>query len=477
VPLTKTNFINYLDCPLHMWLKANSDVQPKELPIYDLHIAKQGYQVERIAKQMLKEKVAREYPAGTTVSFEVTLTDGNYQSRIDALVHDRVHNTYDLYEIKSSTSIKSKHKYDVTFQYLIAKATLPINKVYLVHVNTDYVKNGDLDIHGFFVIEDIMAEIAKKEDQVYELRSDAWSVLGLTTMPTDEHCFNPKTCMYPQVCFPDLRDFPIYDLKSGSKRQYRELLDMGITRLEDIPDTYYLTHKQKLQLQSARQGKPVINYEGVKNKLSQLQYPLYFLDYETYGEAIPMYEGYGPYQQAVTQYSIHVVRHPDSDAFEHFEYLATEAEDPACKLAEALCSVIGSEGSVIVWNMSFECGRNDELAALCPQFAQQLRSINERTFDLMTVFSEGWYVDYKFHGSASIKKVLPVLCPDLSYGELEIAEGATAMLKWYEMVYRKVGFIEKEKITKDLLKYCELDTWAMVEIWRVVNHLDTNKNF
>lgn len=464
--LTKSHFIKYLDSPLHMWLKANSDIQPKELAVYDQHIFKQGYEVEKLAKKMLEQKVAREYPEGTVLAFEATLTDGNYESRIDALVHDVVHNTYDLYEIKSSTTVHTEHKYDVTFQYLVGKATLPINKVYLVHVNKDFVKDGNINLSDFFVIDDMMADIAKKETEVYDLRSDAWTTLRLTTMPTDDHCFNPKTCMYPQVCFPDLRDYPIYDLNRGSKKQYRELLDMGVSKVEDIPDTFSTNYKQKLQIQSARQGKPIINHEAVDKELTRLEYPLYFLDYETYGEAIPLYEGYKPYQQAVTQYSIHVIRHPDSDAFEHFEYLATEQEDPAYKITEALCSVIGSEGTIIVWNKGFECGRNDELAQLCPEYADQLNSINERTFDLMTIFSDGLYVDYKFHGSASIKKVLPVLCPDLSYGELEIAEGATAMMKWHEMVYHKVGFIEKEKIAKDLLKYCELDTWAMVEIWR-----------
>lgn len=464
--LTKSLFISYLDSPLHMWLKANGDVQPKELAVYDQHIFKQGYEVEKLAKKMLEQKVAREYPEGTVLTFEATLIDGNYQSRIDALVHDTVNNTYDLYEIKSSTTIHTEHKYDVTFQYLVGKATLPINKVYLVHVNKDYVKEGNINLSDFFVIDDMMADIAKKETEVYDLRSDAWTTLRLTTMPTDDHCFNPKTCMYPQVCFPDLRDYPIYDLNRGSKKQYRELLDMGVTKVEDIPDTFSTNFKQKLQIQSARQGKPIINREAIDKQLTQLEYPLYFLDYETYAEAIPMYEGYKPYQQAVTQYSIHVIRHPDSDAFEHFEYLATEQEDPAYKITEALCSVIGSEGTIIVWNKGFECGRNEELAQLCPEYADQLNSINQRTFDLMTIFSDGLYVDYKFHGSASIKKVLPVLCPDLSYGELEIAEGATAMMKWHEMVYLKVGFIEKEKIAKDLLKYCELDTWAMVEIWR-----------
>jgi hypothetical protein len=126
--LTKSLFIEYIDSPLHMWLKARSEVTPKAPSVYDQHIMKQGYEIEKLAKVFLEKKVALEYPAGTTISFEETLTDGNYQSRIDALVHDTTNNTYDLYEIKSSTTIHTEHKYDVTFQYLVGKATLPISK-------------------------------------------------------------------------------------------------------------------------------------------------------------------------------------------------------------------------------------------------------------------------------------------------------------------------------------------------------------
>jgi hypothetical protein len=469
--LTKSLFIQYLSSPLHMWVKANKNIQAKELSVYDQHIFKQGYSVEKLAKEMLKQKIVREYPEGTTITFEATLVDGNYESRIDALVHDVVNNTYDLYEIKSSTTVHPEHKYDVTFQYLVGKATLPINKVYLVHVNKKYVKDGELDINEFFVIDDMMDVIAKKEDKVFELRSDAWTTLRLTTMPKDEHCLNPKTCSYSKICFPDLGDYPIYDLNRGSKTQYRELIDLEVSTVADIPDTLKTNYKQKLQIQSARQNKAIINNEEIKKELDKLEYPLYFLDYETYGEATPLYDGYQSYQQAVTQYSIHVIRNSESNEFEHFEYLATEQEDPAYKITKALCSVIGNKGAVIVWNKGFECGRNDELAQLCPEYAERLKSINERTYDLMTIFSDALYVDYKFHGSASIKKVLPVICPDLSYRDLDISEGATAMLKWHEMVYIKTDSNEKEKIAKDLLNYCELDTWAMVEIWRKIKEL------
>lgn len=464
--LTKSLFLSYLESPLHMWLSVHSNTQPKPPSLYDQHTMKQGYSVERLAKEFLQRKVATQYPAGTTLSFEATLTDGNYESRIDALVHDAVKNTYDLYEIKSSTTIHTEHKYDVTFQYLVGKATLPINKVYLVRVNSDYQRAGEIDINELFIVEDMTDHIAKKEDEVYQLRSEAWGVMRLEQEPHGEHCFNPGTCVYPDHCFPNLPDGSIYELGRASKKQYSELLDMGVELVKDIPDTFASNYKQRLQIQSARQNQPIIDHDAIAEELSRLEYPIYFLDYETYGEALPMYDGYKPYQQAVTQFSIHVARNPESDEFEHYECLATETGDPAKHLATELCNVIGDTGSVIVWNKGFECGRNDELAVLCPDLAPQLQSINERVYDLMDVFKNGLYVDHRFHGSASIKKVLPVLCQELSYKELEIGEGTKAMLAWYEMVHGNLTSEEKEQIRQNLLIYCKLDTWAMVEIWK-----------
>lgn len=477
MPITKSLFQSFRDSPLHMWLAVHGNAMPKPPSLYDQYIMRQGYTLEALAKDYLQHKVATQYPPGTVLTFETTLTDGNYESRIDALVHDTVHNTYDLYEIKSSTSIHTEHKYDVTFQYLVAKASLPVHKVYLVRVNGDYVRSGEIDLNQLFVVEDMSEHITQKEDEVYQLRLDAWDVFRLEQEPTDEHCLNPSTCVYPDHCFPDLPAGSIYELGRASKKQYRELLDMGIEHLADIPDTFRCNHKQRLQIQSARQNRPVIDHSAIATELAQLEFPLYFLDYETYAEALPLFDGYKPYQQAVTQFSVHVVpdtqdgENGESDEIEHYECLATEPGDPAHYLATELSKVIGDTGTVIVWNKGFERGRNDELAELCPGCATKLGSINARVFDLMDIFKNGLYVNYRFQGSASIKKVLPVLCPQLSYKELTIGEGTKAMLAWHQMVYGELSADEKEQIKEDLLEYCKLDTWAMVEIWRKVKKL------
>jgi len=463
--LTKSNFLTFLDSPLHLWAEVNHKLEDKKLSVYEQLIAKQGYEVENLAKKFLEQKVTTDYPADSTIDFQHILTDGNYESRIDALVHDTANNTYDLYEIKSSTKIDKQNKYDVTFQHLIGKATLPINKTYLVHVNRDYVKNGELDLNEFFVIEDMSEVIAKLEDEVFARRAKALQLIENLSPPNDDHCYKVKTCPCLQLCHPNLSDYSVYDLSWWKKGQYEKLVAKGYQNLNEISESEELNPKQILQIRSIKNNQPIIDDEGIQRELGNLTFPLYFLDYETYGPAVPIHDGYKPYQHITFQYSLHVMESADDKELKHYEFIADDRNEPSKQLVEELLKVIGKEGSIIVWNKSFEKKRNEELALLQPMYAEELEQINERVYDLMDIFKKGLYVDYRFHGSASIKKVLPVLVPELSYDELEIGEGATAMTKWWEMVSENISDGEKEKIKQNLLKYCELDTKAMEEIW------------
>lgn len=467
--LTKSHFLIYLDSPLHLWAHSHGLEGTKVVSVYDQHLSRQGYAVEKLAKQFLESKVHLDYPKGSTISFQEAIADGDYEARVDALVHDVVNNTYDIYEIKSTTKIEQIHKYDATFQYLIGKANLPINKVYLVRVNGEYIKNGELNINSLLVVEDLSEYLLELEDEVYQKRVEARGILRLEVPPLDEHCFKPDECPCKDLCHRNLPEYSIYDLPYGNAKKYQTLLDMGITSLADIKSDFPLSERQKWLVQSIHQEKPIIQYEKIKKGLDALQYPLYFLDYETFGTALPIHDGYKPYQNITFQYSLHVVENPDDEG-EHYEFLACDQKEPSKGLCDSLLSHIGSEGTVIVWHKSFECGRNSELGELQIAFKKQLLDINKRTFDLKEIFSNSLYVDYRFHGSASIKDVLPVLIPELSYKELDIAKGDVAMTKWYEMVYGNLSDQEKEKIKYDLLTYCKLDTLAMVEIWKYLNH-------
>ena len=215
---------------------------------------------------------------------------------------------------------------------------------------------------------------------------------------------------------------------------------------------------------------PTIDREAIKQFLDGLQYPLYFLDYETLMSLIPYFDGLRPYQQVPFQYSLHLLQTPDA-SLEHKEYLHQENSSPSRPLTEQLLADICTEGTVLVWYEGFEKSRNTELGNMIPEYKHAMESLNGRVVDLMTPFKEKWYDDPRFEGSASIKKVLPVLCPELSYKTLGIQEGASAQRLWMEAILDGTRDGEKQQILSDLLEYCKLDTLAMVEIFNKLRNI------
>jgi hypothetical protein len=202
---------------------------------------------------------------------------------------------------------------------------------------------------------------------------------------------------------------------------------------------------------------------GIKKELAKLKYPLYFLDYETYGPAIPSFDGTRPYQNTPFQYSLLIQEKPGAPIREN-EFLARTYENPVPALLAQLKQEIGPKGSVIVWNASFEMGCNDEMARMEPSYAKFLKEVNDRVFDLMLIFKfrNQLYTKSEFQKSASLKKVLPVLCPELSYESLAIQEGGEASASWPILTSDQIPESERAKLAQDMLEYCKRDTHAMV---------------
>jgi hypothetical protein len=217
--------------------------------------------------------------------------------------------------------------------------------------------------------------------------------------------------------------------------------------------------------------KPTIHHEKIREFIDKLEYPIYFLDYETLMSLIPYFDGHRPYQQIPFQYSLHVLETPDSEV-KHLGYLHQENSDPARPLTEQLIKDIGNSGSVLVWYEGFEKSRNKELGDMLPEYKESMEAINNRIVDLMLPFKSKCYDDPRCEGSASIKKVLPVLCPELSYKSLGIQEGGSAQRLWMEAVLDEKRVDQKDQILADLTEYCKLDTLAMVEIFKVIRNLE-----
>jgi hypothetical protein len=443
--ISKSDYMLFLRQPAWLWLKKND---PKKIPPIDENtqaLFDSGHQFEPYAES--------QFPEGVTLGFsdyseylslpkrtQDAITRGDqvlFQPRFEwngfTCICDIIsfvgENEVDLYEIKASTSAKVEHEFDLAFQTAVLEGTgLKVRNIYVIHVNNQYVRSGPIEDDKITLTEDVTDKVRAKGELTAEYMPTAFAVAQQPNMP------DPSPAL----------------AKLGSKKDWLRIYENIVPQEPKVwpEDTA-----------------PVIQQEQIKHFLGELKYPLYFLDYETLMSLVPYFDGHRPYQQVPFQYSLHILQSPDAE-LEWREYLHRDNSDPARPLTEQLIKDIGDAGTVLVWYEGFEKARNKELGDMFPEYKEAMDVINDRVVDLMLPFKNKWYDDPRCEGSASIKKVLPVLCPELSYKSLAIQEGGSAQRLWMEAVLDDKRADQKDQILTDLIEYCGLDTFAMVEIYR-----------
>jgi len=382
-------------------------------------------------------------------------------------------NTVDLTEIKATTKVKPEHILDLAFQMTVLEGCgYTVRNISVAHVDNNYTRSGDIDPQGITATTDVTDRVKAKRDETLE------NIEKALVVANSPHCPDPSPIHAKLGSFGEwlsiykqhvmVEDGSIFELGGLNAKQLAYFENENITKLLDIPNDFELKPKQAMQLDAAKQNRPIIHTEPIKQFLGELKYPLYFLDYETMGTVVPYFDNQRPYKQYPFQYSLHILESPDAE-LKHVEYLHTENSDPIEELSKALKSHIGDSGSVITWNMNFEMGCNNLMGQLLPEYTKFYEQLNSRIVDLSIPFAKGWYTHKDFRTSWSIKNVLPVLVPELSYKELGIQEGTAAQRIWMATVLDGDNKDERDKILKNLIEYCKLDTLAMVEIWKVLN--------
>lgn len=483
--LSKSDYMLFLKHPAWLWLKKHDY---KKLPAID-----ENAQAVFEAGNVFESYAELQFPEGFRLGFEgydeysqlteatkqmldegmQTIFQGRFETEkltciTDVLDHVEG-NTYDLYEIKASSRAKTEHYHDLAFQTAVLEAAgYTIRNIAVIHVDGTYIRDGEPNYHKLTKTVDITAKVRSLQKITEDKIAEALAVIALSEIPDISPRYAAMGGMGEWMSIyrtlrPDLPRDSIYDLCSISAKTIGQFEDMGILHIKDIPIGHKLTAKQQLQAEAVRQGKILIEPSKITKFLDSFTYPLYFLDYETLASIVPYFDRLQPYKQLPFQYSLHILEAPGAE-LRHVTYLQRDDTNPAEPLTKSLQSHIGTSGSVITWNMSFEKGCNTLVGKMLPEYKEFYEQLNERVVDLMLPFYQGWYVHKDFCGSASIKKVLPVVVPELSYKTLGIQEGAGAQRLWMEAVLDGKRASEKEQILSDLDKYCALDTLAMVKI-------------
>lgn len=483
--LTKTDYILYRECPKNAWMKIHKpDIYyATELSDFEKHIIETGNEVELVARHLCPNgfliedrdeiETRKRIESKQSILFQPVFRHNSLLAAVDVLKYNLQTESWDMFEIKASNEIDKKvHIYDLAFQVFLLKSLgLKIGSSNIIHLNKEYVRDGELDIEKLFTIANVDEEI---EGVLSEVKKDieiAKEYLGQEKEPGGPCCCiykgRSKHCTTFKHSNPTIPSYGVHDISNigKSKKKLEQLIESNIFELLEIGDSVKLSDAQQNQILAHTSDRVMIDLESIKEELDALQYPLYFFDYETFPSAIPLFVSYSPYDQIPFQYSLHILDSPDSE-LRHVDFLYTKTDDPQASLAQSLRSHIGPSGSVIVWHKTFEIGRNKEIGRRLPEYAEFFESINARIYDLKDIFSKQYYVHKDFKGKCSIKKVLPVLVPELSYTDLEIKEGGTASQAWKKVVDEKYKPEKAIEVINNMKKYCERDTYAMYAIWK-----------
>ena len=502
--LSKSRYCKGLSCPKILWLDAHPEVaKPTPIDAMTQGLFDMGHKVGDLAMEYFGDFVEvpfsenkEEMIAPTKVLMDKKVPviaeasfvyEGNFCS-VDIL--RAVEGGYELIEVKSfsfspkgtSEDIKREKKrsiylHDMSYQaYVLSQLGISIKKVFLMVLNKEYIFKDELDIQELFVLidctDEVLSMLPDVPARIEKIKKDAYQ----TAEPDIEvgtHCFGPYTCGFLDYCLRHLPEDNIFTVGAGMwKKKQLELYRAGIVGFPEIlkeaeKGNIVLNDNQTLHVKSKVEDlPPYVDQIAIKEFLSQLRYPLYFFDFETFDQVIPEWDGVSPYSKIPFQYSLHIQKEEGAKVI-HKEFLAKEGVDPRPSLVAQLCKDIPKVGNPSILAYSgFEKTNINKLAHQLPEFRDYLLWINEHIVDLAKPFKDGIYYHKDMGGSYSIKAVLPALFPDdpeLDYGKLEFIQSGSDAMTIFPILHTKSPE-EIALLRKALLEYCHLDTLAMVKI-------------
>lgn len=416
------------------------------------------------------EKATKKFvAAGHNVIFEATAinpADGGF-CRIDALRRVPGTDEFDLIEVKSTFKPKAYHFEDLAYQYHVFKgAGYKIRDCYLMLIDPDFTRQGPVDAQKYFKLHNVTADILKRQAAIPANVARLGAAMDPKKPPVEaigSRCNVPFECNYKATCWKGAPVYSIFNALSG-KDANDLYAKTGSLDVKDVPVNLLPTKDAKLaEITAHRAGREHVNVPELQKFIGRLEYPLYYLDYETAMGVIPVYDGTKPLQQVPFQFSLHIQDTPGGP-LRHHAYIHKDRGDPREAFAKELIKVCGNKGSVVVYFQDFEEGRNKETAAALPQHAAALNAISARMVDLFEPFNNRWLYSPDQKGSVSIKKVLDAFTP-LNYNTMNIPNGEIAQKRYMDFVNGiTTDAVELQQLWKDLDDYCALDTIAMVKL-------------
>ena len=481
--LSKSKILSGLQCEKRLWLEIHRP-ELAEWSAASSFALNAGYRVGETARALvpggqligtpedpaaaLDETRAALARRGDLVLFEPAFRHGGVLVRADIL--HRRGRRHRLVEVKSSTSVKDYHYLDAAIQsWVLQGAGISLTSVVLRHIDNSFVYPGGGDYRGLFMDEDVSAAIAPLAGEVPGWVARLRKVLSGTEpeIAVGAHCRDPFECPFQEYCCRDEPEYPVSILPYGGTLAQR-LREAGYCDLRQVPEGSLSKEHHLRVWHITRSGRAELDPEAAQ-EMARLTYPRYYLDFETIGFAVPVWQGTRPYQQLPFQWSCHVEDGPGTPR--HAAFLDTSGQAPMRRFAESLLRVLGRQGPVLVYS-SFERTVLRGLAERFADLAAGLNAVIDRLVDLLPL-TQAYYYHPAMKGSWSLKAVLPTIAPELDYGQLAVQDGTMAQEAFAEMVDPGTDEVRRAELEQALLAYCRQDTLALVELARFLARADS----
>ncbi len=483
--LSKSTFLRGLQCSKSLYLYKNFIQLRDKISLEQMAIFGRGNKVGVLAQKLFPngidatpasrkenikavQRTQQLIENGTEVIYEAAFQHNGVLAILDILV--KKNNTWFAYEVKSSIKISQTYLLDASLQYwVITNSGLPLQDISLITVNSQYVRKGNLNLQELFSIKSVKEDALRNQAMIDDKIAALLEVANNAQMPNvqiGEHCFSPYNCDFMGTCWKNVPANSVFEITGISKAEQFNLYNAGYQTIPEIPENNELNKNANIHIQTLKSNEPRIDKEGIAKFLDTISYPLFFMDFETFMPAVPIYNNTKPYQHIPFQYSLHYKESKDA-TLQHFYFLAEQGNDPRKAFIENLLKHTEQQGTILVYDALMERNVLNGLKKDFPEYATDIDNCLARMVDLMLPFQERLYYHPATKNSHSIKNLLNAIVPNLSYANLKISSGSIAMIA-YEQLQTEMDMFKAMEIREQLLDYCKLDTLAMVKIFEVL---------
>jgi hypothetical protein len=473
--ISASDYLLYRKCPRSLHLRLTGQRTPASSSAEERYpVASDRSMVQALGRERFPDAVeassADSDGAGDAATIlNATCTFAPFVATADARIAGKGGGVLVLF--REGASVKESYLREAAFlDHCFQGCGAAPERLVVHHVNKSYQRIGALDPDGFFTEADVTRRARKlapeTSAELEQLRNELRDDPSLAQY-RDTLCARPIGCPACSRALPERRNDHVSTLHRGGAL-VQELLAEGITLITDIPSDRLVHRRQEIQQQTLLRRRPHVDTTALQRFLERLAPPVCYLDFEAICTAVPPFDGVRPWEHVPYLYSVH--RETASGDVTHAHWIMEPGLDGRTELLRHLIADLAGEGSIVVYSAGFERGVLSRFADLVPEAAAPIDAMLDRIVDLLVLFSDFAVYHHGQGGKVSLKRVLPALTRR-DYSDLTIQDGYAANLAFRYLSECVVPAGIRASVVADLVRYCALDTMAMVHIVRELREL------